>query len=103
MKRHEVDLVHAHMYRAEVIGTQAAVAAGTPVIMATVHSSRVRSAADTELLAQLTPRMDRLIVPSDSIGRKVRAEGRVGARVLGDSERRGPLALRGGAGAVRDP
>ena len=79
MKRHEVDLVHAHMYRAEVIGTQAAVAAGTPVIMATVHSSRVRSAADTELLAQLTPRMDRLIVPSDSIERKVRSEGRVGA------------------------
>ncbi|MGI8658804.1 MAG: glycosyltransferase family 4 protein [Candidatus Limnocylindria bacterium] len=79
MRHHEVDLVHAHMYRAEVIGTRAAVEAETPVIMATVHSSRVRSPEDTALLASLTPRMDRLIVPSESIERKVRAEGRDGA------------------------
>jgi glycosyltransferase involved in cell wall biosynthesis len=52
------------------------VAAGTPVIVATVHSSRVRSAEDRALLASLTPAMDRLIVPSESIARKVRAEGR---------------------------
>ena len=80
LRRNEIDLVHAHMFRAEVIGTRAAIAAGTPVIMATVHSSRVRSPADIALLASLTPRMDRLIVPSASIEHKVRAEGRDGAR-----------------------
>ena len=80
LRREEIDLVHAHMYRAEVVGTRASVAAGVPVIMATVHSSRVRSAADTALLASLTPAMDRLIVPSDAIVRKVEAEGRAGAR-----------------------
>jgi len=80
LRRNEIDLVHAHMFRAETIGTRAAVAAGTPVIVATVHSSRVRSDADRARLASLTPSMDRLVVPSDSIARKVRAEGRVGAR-----------------------
>ncbi|HEU4798152.1 MAG TPA: glycosyltransferase, partial [bacterium] len=67
LRHNEIDLVHAHMFRAEVIGTRAAVAAGTPVIMATVHSSRVRSADDIALLASLTPHMDRLVVPSTSI------------------------------------
>ena len=80
LRREEIDLVHAHMYRAEVVGTRAAVAAGTPVIMATVHSSRVRSPEDVAALAALTPAMDRLIVPSSSIEAKVRAEGRGGAR-----------------------
>jgi len=80
LRREEIDLVHAHMFRAEVIGTRAAVAAGVPVIMATVHSSRVRSPEDVELLASLTPAMDRLIVPSDAIEHKVRAEGRDAAR-----------------------
>lgn len=77
--REEIDLVHAHMYRAEVIGTRAAVAAGVPVITATVHSSRVRSPEDVALLASLTPMMDRLIVPSTSIAHKVQCEGRTGA------------------------
>jgi glycosyltransferase involved in cell wall biosynthesis len=76
LRREEIDLVHSHMFRAEVIGTRAAVAAGTPVIISTVHSSRVRSDADTRLLAELTPQIDRLIVPSDAIAHKVRAEGR---------------------------
>lgn len=80
LRREEIDLVHAHMYRAEVLGTRAALAAGTAVIMATVHSSRVRSQADTALLAELTASMDRLIVPSTSIRRKVSAEGRGDAR-----------------------
>jgi glycosyltransferase involved in cell wall biosynthesis len=80
LRSNEIDLIHAHMFRAEAIGVRAALAAGTPVIMATVHSSRVRSAEDTALLAQLTPQMDRLIVPSASIEAKVRAEGREGAR-----------------------
>ena len=79
LEREEIDLVHAHMFRAEVIGTRAAVAAATPVIMATVHSSRVRSAEDQAELARLTRHMDRLIVPSASIEGKVRAEGREGA------------------------
>jgi glycosyltransferase involved in cell wall biosynthesis len=77
--RNEIDLLHAHMYRAEVVGARAAVAAGTAVVMATVHSSRVRSAEDVAALAALTPVMDRLIVPSASILAKVRAEGRGGA------------------------
>jgi glycosyltransferase involved in cell wall biosynthesis len=80
LRREEIDLVHAHMYRAEVVGTRAAVAAGTPVIMATVHSSRVRPPEDVAALAALTPAMDRLIVPSSSIEAKVRAEGRGAAR-----------------------
>jgi glycosyltransferase involved in cell wall biosynthesis len=75
----EIDLLHAHMYRAEVVGARAAVAAGTAVVMATVHSSRVRSAGDVATLAALTPVMDRLIVPSASIVAKVRGEGRGGA------------------------
>jgi glycosyltransferase involved in cell wall biosynthesis len=80
LRHNEIDLVHAHMFRAEVIGTRAGVAAGTPVIMATVHSSRVRSPEDIAQLSSLTPRMDRLIVPSASIEHKVRGEGRAGAR-----------------------
>ena len=80
LRRNEIDLVHAHMFRAEVLGTRAALAAGTPAIVATVHSSRVRSAVDIAELAALTPAMDRLIVPSASIEAKVRAEGRGAAR-----------------------
>jgi glycosyltransferase involved in cell wall biosynthesis len=76
LRREEIDLLHAHMFRAEVVGTRAAVAAGTPVIVATVHSSRVRSMEDVATLAALTTYMDRLIVPSSSIEAKVRAEGR---------------------------
>jgi len=77
--RNEIDLLHAHMYRAEVIGARAALAAGTAVVMATVHSSRVRSPEDVATIAALTPVIDRLIVPSASIAAKVRAEGRGGA------------------------
>jgi glycosyltransferase involved in cell wall biosynthesis len=76
LRRNEIDLLHSHMFRAEVIGTRAAVAVGTPVIMATVHSSRVRSPGDVADLASLTRQMDRLIVPSASIEAKVRGEGR---------------------------
>lgn len=76
LRRHEIDLVHAHMFRAEVVGTRAAVAAGTPVIIATVHSSRVRSHDEIAELAKLTGQMDSLIVPSASIEHKVRGEGR---------------------------
>jgi glycosyltransferase involved in cell wall biosynthesis len=77
LRRQEIDLLHAHMFRAEVVGMRAALAAGTPVVIATVHSSRVRSSAEVKELAALTPQMDRLIVPSRSILEKVRREGRI--------------------------
>lgn len=80
LRRKEIDLLHAHMYRAEVLGARAALEAGTPVLMATVHSSRIRSPTDIATLAALTPAMDRLIVPSTSIAAKVRAEGRGAAQ-----------------------
>jgi glycosyltransferase involved in cell wall biosynthesis len=80
------DVIHNHMYRAELVGTRAAVGlaeAGLPrpFVVSTVHSSRVRSAEDREQLRLLTPKMDRLIAVSRSIERKIASEGRVGAPV----------------------
>src|SRR5436190_1537739 len=80
------DVIHTHMYRADVIGTKAAIAlqaAGhrRPYVVSTVHSSRVRSAEDRELLRLLTPHMDQLIAVSRSIVRKIAAEERTGAPV----------------------
>ena len=80
------DVVHNHMYRAEVIGTQAAwslAAAGRrrPMVVGTVHSSRVRSDDDRDLVRRLTPRMDHLVAVSRAIVRKIEDEGRVGAPV----------------------
>ena len=82
----KADVVHNHMYRAEVVGTQAAwrlAATGRPrpFVVGTVHSSRVRSDADRELLHDLTPRMDHLIAVSRAIVRKIEDEGRAGAPV----------------------
>lgn len=82
----EADVVHNHMYRAEVVGTQAAwrlAASGRPrpYIVGTVHSSRIRSDEDRALLRALTPRMDHLIAVSRAIVRKLQDEGRVGAPV----------------------
>ena len=76
LRRNEIDLVHAHMFRAEVIGIRAAMAAGTPVVLATVHSSRVRSQEDVAALASLSQQIDRLLVPSRAIADKIRREGR---------------------------
>jgi glycosyltransferase involved in cell wall biosynthesis len=81
LRRRRVDLLHAHMFRAELLGTRAARAAHTPVIVATVHSSRVRSAEDIAALALVTPSMDRLIAPSESIAAKVHREGRGAAEI----------------------
>ncbi|MEO7663982.1 MAG: glycosyltransferase [Candidatus Limnocylindrales bacterium] len=80
------DVVHNHMYRAEIVGTQAAwrmADAGLrrPYIVGTVHSSRIRPDIDKALLRQLTPRMDHLIAVSTSIVHKIADEGRVGAPV----------------------
>jgi len=82
----EADVVHNHMYRAEVVGTQAAwtlAAAGRsrPLVVGTVHSSRVRAEADRDLIRRLTPRMDHLIAVSRAIVRKIEDEGRVGAPI----------------------
>lgn len=76
-------VVHGHMHRAEVVGVFAAdllAARGRPrpYLVNTVHSSRLRSPEDRELLRTLTPRMDRLIAVSRSIVAKLRAEGRAG-------------------------
>ncbi|HEY0443961.1 MAG TPA: glycosyltransferase, partial [Candidatus Limnocylindrales bacterium] len=75
------DVVHNHMFRAETVGTRAAIALAEvghrrPYVVSTVHSSRIRSAADRELLARLTPQMDRLIAVSHAIERKIEDEGR---------------------------
>ena len=80
------DVVHAHMYRAEVVATQAAwrlAAMGRrrPFVLSTVHSSRVRSDEDRDLIRRLTPRMDHLIAVSKAIVHKIESEGRVGAPV----------------------
>jgi glycosyltransferase involved in cell wall biosynthesis len=80
------DVVHAHMYRAEVVATRAAWLLASrgrtrPVVVATVHSSRVRPDEDRELLRRLTPRMDHLIAVSRAIVAKIEHEGRVGAPV----------------------
>ena len=80
------DVVHNHMYRAELVGTRAAIALGAighrrPYVVSTVHSSRVRSLEDREMLRALTPEMDRLIAVSRSIETKIAAEGRAGAPV----------------------
>jgi glycosyltransferase involved in cell wall biosynthesis len=82
----EADVVHNHMYRAEVVGTQAAIALAAagrhrPLVVGTVHSSRVRSDADRDLLRRLTPKMDHLIAVSRAIVRKLEDEGRVGAPI----------------------
>ena len=82
----EPEVVHNHMFRAEVVGTKAALLLGEqgcrrPAVVSTVHSSRIRCVDDRQALRQLTPLMDRLIVVSKAIERKIRDEGRVGAPV----------------------
>ena len=80
------DVIHTHMYRADVVGTKAALALvekghRRPYVVSTVHSSRIRSAEDRELIRRLTPSMDQLIAVSRSIERKIAGEHRTGAPV----------------------
>ena len=82
----EPEVVHNHMYRAEVVGTLAALHLGEqgcrrPAVISTVHSSRVRCVEDRDKLRRLTPLMDRLIVVSKAIERKIAEEGRTGAPI----------------------
>ena len=81
LRDRDVDLVHAHMFRAELLGARAARLAGTPVVVATAHSSRVRSPEDITALAAETPLIDHLIAPSEAIVAKLRREGRGGAEI----------------------
>jgi glycosyltransferase involved in cell wall biosynthesis len=80
------EIVHNHMYRAEIVGTRAALAIAEqglprPFVVGTVHSSRVRSEEDRALLRRLTPSMDRLIAVSRAIVAKLLIEGRTAAPV----------------------
>jgi glycosyltransferase involved in cell wall biosynthesis len=80
------DVVHTHMYRADVVGTKAVMALGQaghrrPYLVSTVHSSRVRSVEDRQLIRNLTPEMDQLIAVSKAIERKIADEHREGAPV----------------------
>jgi glycosyltransferase involved in cell wall biosynthesis len=82
----EPEIVHNHMFRAEVVGTRAALLLGEkgckrPAVVSTVHSSRIRCVDDRVALRQLTPLMDRLIVVSKAIQQKIREEGRFGVPV----------------------
>ncbi len=82
----EPEVVHNHMYRAEVVGTLAALMLGEqgckrPAVISTIHSSRIRCVDDRQTLRQLTPLMDRLIVVSRAIEQKIREEGRQGVPV----------------------
>jgi len=81
LRRRQIDLLHAHLFRAELLGTRAAQITGTSVVVATAHSSRVRSPADIAALAAVTPSIDRLIAPSAAIAAKLRAEGRGAAEI----------------------
>jgi len=86
LERRPPQVLHNHMFRAEVIGTRAALALAEtgqprPYVVGTVHSSRLRSHEDQELLRRLTPAMDRLIAVSRSIVAKLVAEGRTAAPV----------------------
>jgi glycosyltransferase involved in cell wall biosynthesis len=75
------DVVHAHMYRAETVATRAVLALAEighrrPYLVSTIHSSRVRSPEDQQLLRELTPHMDRLIAVSRAIEHKLVDEER---------------------------
>jgi glycosyltransferase involved in cell wall biosynthesis len=73
------EVVHEHMYRAEVIGTRAVLRLAErgyprPYVVSTVHSSRIRSGEDREALRELTPSMDRLVAVSRAIVAKIAEE-----------------------------
>ena len=77
----KAQVLHAHMFRAEVVGVAAAAimeqrTGSRPYTVSTVHSSRFRSAEDRELLERITPRINRLIAVSDAIVHKLVAEER---------------------------
>jgi glycosyltransferase involved in cell wall biosynthesis len=73
------EIVHNHMYRAELVGTRATIALGQaghrrPWVIGTVHSSRIRAAEDREVLRHLTPHMNHLVAVSRAIVHKIAEE-----------------------------
>jgi glycosyltransferase involved in cell wall biosynthesis len=79
--RWRTQVVHGHMYRAEVVSVAAADlvrarGGNRPYLIETIHSSRIRSQADRDLLVRLTPSMDRLVAVSRAIVTKLHREGR---------------------------
>jgi glycosyltransferase involved in cell wall biosynthesis len=73
------EIVHNHMYRAELVGTRAAIALGEaghrqPWVIGTVHSSRIRAAEDREVLRHLTAHMNHLVAVSRAIVHKIAEE-----------------------------
>jgi glycosyltransferase involved in cell wall biosynthesis len=79
LKAWETQVLHGHMYRAEVVGARAALRVSEsghprPFVINHVHSSRVRSEADRALLRALRPGMDRLVAVSRSIVSKLAEE-----------------------------
>ena len=86
LRQRPPDILHNHMFRAEVIGTRAALILAEhglpkPYVVSTIHSSRIRSDEDRALLRRLTPSMDRLIAVSRATVGKIVAEGRTPAPV----------------------
>ncbi|MGI8928115.1 MAG: glycosyltransferase [Candidatus Limnocylindrales bacterium] len=80
------EILHNHMFRAEVVGTRAALTLAEdglpkPYVISTIHSSRIRSEEDRVLLRRLTLSMDRLIAVSRATVAKIVAEGRTPAPV----------------------
>ena len=75
------DVVHAHMYRAEIVAARAVISLGEdgqrrPYLVGTAHSSRVRSEADRGTLLDLTRQFDRLIAVSKASETKLIDESR---------------------------
>lgn len=80
------DVIHNHMFRAETVGTRAALALADsgqrrPYVVSTIHSSRIRSEEDRQHLRDLTPHMDQLIAVSRAIEHKLVDEERIHAPV----------------------
>jgi glycosyltransferase involved in cell wall biosynthesis len=72
-------VLHGHMYRAEVVGARAATilegrGLPRPFVVHHVHSSRRRSEHDRALLRSLSPSVDRLVAVSRSIVAKLARE-----------------------------
>lgn len=83
LARWQTQVVHGHMYRAEVVGVLAAErlterGLARPYLIDTIHSSRIRVQEDRDLLVSLTPSIDRLIAVSKAVVAKLEREGRTG-------------------------
>lgn len=86
LRQRPPDILHDHMFRAEVVGTRAALSLAEqglpkPYVVSTIHSSRIRSEEDRAWLRRFTPSMDRLIAVSRATVAKIVAEGRTPAPV----------------------